>query len=88
MTKPTLQVLEGGENSNDILQFVEVRPSSIHGLDTFYLCLTYKEHRFEEMLPFDFQTWDDASQAIMLAPIAKRLKDRMKVVLDAEDAQA
>lgn len=86
MTKPDLQCLKGGE-SDEILQFVEVRQSSITGLDVFYLCLTYKEHRFEEMLPYDFQSWDESSQAIALAPLSKRLQLRMKEVLDAEDAR-
>lgn len=64
---------------------IESRPSSINGI-LFWAVLSYKEHMFDEPLPQNFMGLDEAGQNLALAPVAQRLKERLRPIIEAEDA--
>ena len=68
----------------DPIMIVEQRPSSLTG-HSWWLVLSYSTAEFEEMLPFEFPSLSETDQSLVIAPIAERLRLKMKEVLDAED---
>lgn len=66
---------------------IETRPSSLTGI-SWWLVLAYLDHAFEEPLPPDFPAMDETQRNLTILPIAERLRQRMKPILDAEDINA
>lgn len=64
---------------------IESRPCSFYGLG-WWAVLSYKEHNFEERLPLDFMAMDETGQNLAIAPIAQRLREKLRPILEAEDA--
>jgi hypothetical protein len=72
---------------NPILAF-ETRPSQITGL-AWYAVLAYKEHSFEEILPFDFPVIreDETRFALEINPILERMRAKLAPILVMEDEE-
>lgn len=73
------------------LLLIETRPSTITGF-VWYLVLVYvdrlgHEHRFEEALPQEWASWDDASRDLAILPYAERLRAKLAPVLVREDGE-
>lgn len=67
------------------LMAIESRPSSFTGV-SWWVCLAYKEHHFEEMLPPDLMGMADEERNAVVEIARKKLKARLKPILIAEDA--
>jgi hypothetical protein len=65
--------------------FIKTEPSELTGI-AFYLCLQYKEHLFQEMLPTDFMGMNESMQTLASQPVAERLRKQLAPILQAEDA--
>jgi hypothetical protein len=72
----------------DPIMYVEPYLSAITGAVCHQLVLEYKEHKFEEPLPADFMTMDEASRNLATLPIAERLRQKLRPILLAEDGEA
>lgn len=76
------------ENRPDPILAIETRPSRISGL-AWYAVLAYKEHSFEEILPFDFPAVsdDEARLALEISPVLERLRAKLAPILVMEDEE-
>lgn len=64
---------------------IESRPSTFTGL-SWWLVLSYKDFHAEEMLPADFMGMTEEMRHFVIAPLAERMRQKLKPILVMEDA--
>jgi hypothetical protein len=80
----SLELIKGDDKPNPVVT-IETRPSSFTGF-AWWVVLTYKHHRFEEMLPFETAGMDDDKRDAAVAKVLPRLQAQLRPILEAEDA--
>lgn len=76
------------------LLMLETRPSLVSSISpggslvSFWLVLSYGEHKFERLLPEGFTGWDDASRDLAIAEAGEELRKQLRPILIAEDRES
>jgi hypothetical protein len=65
---------------------IETRPSNFTGY-AYWAVLSYKEHRFEELLPQDIGAKEEAEFNRYVEQAATRLKAQLRPIIMAEDGE-
>jgi hypothetical protein len=81
-----LQVVPEDGKLNPIMS-LETRPSAFTGF-SWWLVLVYKDHYDEKMLPPDFGGMDEATQGLVIAPLAEEMRVKLRPILIAEDHES
>lgn len=91
-TDTHLQVVPPDGHPKPTLQ-LEQRPSLVASISPgaspicFWLVLSYKEHKFERMLPEGWMAMDDAGRDLVIADAAGELQRQLRPIIVAEDAE-